>query len=277
MPSKIRSLFKRKDKTSETNVKESERSSTPPLTPIDPDASTASSADPQQSDALSTQQPQSILKSSSAINILSKRLGKNCSVKSRDGVPIITSSGADDFSPSLVQGDTAASGKRKKEKRSKTRPSAKSSAFGGAPRYDWMDIETAAAIKVQSIYRRNKVLKYFEENGMSTPGMRNRRRRRMAKMGKVQSEDVPFPFNLCGVGFLFGDATLEDEKYTNSLEKKEKEKKKVEMEVEDARKRKFRMRKKGGQHLEEGIEVVESFEEQDQDQNTGALCGSLLN
>lgn len=140
-----------------------------------------------------------------------------------------------------------------------------------------MDIETAAAIKVQSIYRRNKVLKDLEDNGMSTPGMRNRRRRRMAKMGKVHSEDVPFPFNLCGLGFLFGDATPEDEKYTNSLVKKEKEKKKVEMEVEDAKKRKFRMRKKGSQHLEEGIEVVESFEEQDQEQNTGAWCGSVYN
>jgi len=146
-----------------------------------------------------------------------------------------------------------------KEKRTKTRPSAKSSAFGGAPRYDWMDIETAAAVKIQSIYRRNKVLKYLEENNLSTPGMRNRRRKRMAKMGKAQSEDVPFPFNLCGIGLLFGDGTLEDEQYTSSLEKKKKE----ELEKEDANKRKFRMRKKAGQHLEEGIEVVESFDEQD--------------
>ncbi|KAL3784900.1 hypothetical protein HJC23_012503 [Cyclotella cryptica] len=80
-----------------------------------------------------------------------------------------------------------------------------------------------------------------------------------------------FPFNLFGVGFLFGDATLEDEKYTNSLEKKRQEKKKVELEFEDAKKRKFRMRKKGSQHLEEGIEVVESFEEQEEEQDTGAF------
>lgn len=110
------------------------------------------------------------------------------------------------------------------------------------------------------------MLKYLEENDMSTPGMRNRRRRRAAKMGKVQSEDVPFPFNMCGVGFLFGDGTLEDEGYTNSLEKKKKEKKKEDMEMEDAKKRKFRMRKKGSQHLEEGIEVVESFDGDEQDE-----------
>ncbi|KAL3780599.1 hypothetical protein ACHAWO_010258 [Cyclotella atomus] len=260
MPSKIRSLFKRKDNASETNSKASERSYTPPLN----DASTTSSDQPAQTDA-PPQNPQPILRNQSS-TLLSKRFGKNCSIKSRDGVPIITSSGADDFSPSLVQGNTVAQGNKKKEKRTKTRPSAKSSAFSGAPRYDWMDIETAAAIKVQSVYRRNKVLKYLEENNMSTPGMRNRRRRRMAKMSKVQSEDVPFPFNMCGVGFLFGDGTPEDEKYTSSLEKKKKDKMKEEMEKNEASKRKFRMRKKGSQHLEEGIEVVESFDEQDRDE-----------
>jgi hypothetical protein len=249
MPSKIRALFKRKNSEQappETNSKSSEQSYNPPLN----DAS-ANNA-PQQS------RPAPILKNQSA-TLFPKRFGKTCSVKSRDGVPIITSSGADDFSPSLVQGNTTVQGGKTKEKRTKTRPSAKSSAFGGAPRYDWMDIETAAAVKIQSIYRRNKVLKYLEENNLSTPGMRNRRRKRMAKMGKAQSEDVPFPFNLCGIGLLFGDGTLEDEQYTSSLEKKKKE----ELEKEDANKRKFRMRKKAGQHLEEGIEVVESFDEQE--------------
>jgi hypothetical protein len=262
MPSKIRALFKKKDKPSDKNYKASERSYTPPLPDPIPSSSSESS-----NDALPRQRSEPILKNSGA-TLLSKRFGKNCSIKSRDGVPIITSSGADDFSPSLVQGNTVAQRtKSKKEKRSKTRPTAQASAFGGAPRYDWMDIETAAAIKVQSIYRRNRVLKYLEENNMSTPGMRNRRRKRQAKQRKAQSEDVPFPFNMCGVGFLFGDATAEEEAYTNSLEKKKKDKQKVEMEAEDAKKRKFRMRKKGSQHLEEGIEVVESFEGQEDGRN----------
>ena len=259
MPSKIRSLFKRTDNVSEPeiNVKDSARPYDAPLN----DASTTSSEENVSEEPDSAiKNPQPILKNGSA-TLLPKRFGKNCAIKSRDGVPIITSSGADDFSPSLVQGNTVAQGNKAKEKRTKNRPSAKTSAFGGAPRYDWMDIETAAAVKVQSVYRRNKVLKYLEANDLSTPGMRNRRRKRMAKLSKNHSEDVPFPFNMCGVGFIFGDGTLEDDSYTNSLEKKKKSKKREEAEKCEAEKRRFWMRKKSSQHLEEGIEVVDSFDE----------------
>jgi hypothetical protein len=74
--------------------------------------------------------------------------GKDCNVRSRDGVPIITSEGADHFAPSAVsaKNNYAVSGFYTKQKdhhgpnRPRIRPSAKSSAFGGAPRYDWMDI-----------------------------------------------------------------------------------------------------------------------------------------
>lgn len=77
------------------------------------------------------------------------RQGKNCDTKSRDGVPIITSAGSDYFSPSAVSSKVnyATDGFYSKSKktfggkeRPKVRPSAKNSAFGGAPRYDWMDI-----------------------------------------------------------------------------------------------------------------------------------------
>ena len=69
--------------------------------------------------------------------------------KSRDGVPIITSEDADVFTPSAVSSRTnyATGGFYSKSKqtflgreRPRVRPSAKTSAFGGAPRYDWMDI-----------------------------------------------------------------------------------------------------------------------------------------
>jgi hypothetical protein len=69
--------------------------------------------------------------------------------KSRDGVPIITSEDAGIFVPSDVSSKTnyATGGFYSKSKqtflgkeRPRVRPSAKSSAFGGAPRYDWMDI-----------------------------------------------------------------------------------------------------------------------------------------
>lgn len=77
---------------------------------------------------------------------------------------------------------------------------------------------------------------------------------------------MPFPFNLCGIGLLFGDGTLEDEKIVTKLEKKNMEKKKLEHVKEDEEKRKFRMRKKESQHLEEGIEVVESFDEEENEE-----------
>jgi len=73
--------------------------------------------------------------------------GKGCNVRSRDGVPIITSEGADHFVPSAVSGKNnyAVSGFYTKKdhnglNRPRVRPSAKNAAFSGAPRYDWMDI-----------------------------------------------------------------------------------------------------------------------------------------
>lgn len=74
--------------------------------------------------------------------------GKDCNVRSRDGIPIITSEGADHFAPSNVsaKNNYAVSGFYTRQKdhngsnRPRVRPSAKKSAFGGAPRYDWMDI-----------------------------------------------------------------------------------------------------------------------------------------
>jgi len=212
----------------------------------------------------------------SNLNIRSHQ-GRDCDTKSRDGVPIITSAGADHFSPSAVRsgGNYATEGFYSKSKqvfggkaRPKTRPSAKTSAFGGAPRYDWMDIETTAAIKIQATYRRLQTQNYLDANGLSTPGMRNRRARLQAHYHASQkrngnhmsSVDVPFPFSLCGVGLLFGDGTQEDDHIVQKLEKRKKEKKKFKVHRQDEEKRKFRMRKKDSQHLEEGIEVVESFD-----------------
>lgn len=208
---------------------------------------------------------------------LNLRSHRDCRTKSREGVPIITAGGSDYFSPSAVRssGNYATEGFYSKSKqvfggksRPKERPSARSSAFGGAPRYDWMDIETTAAIKIQATYRRVQTQNYLDANNLSTPGMRNRRARLQARYhsrsgkgrGNHISADVPFPFSLCGVGLLFGDGTFEDEAIVDSLEKKKKQKKKVAEVREDEEKRRFRMRKKESQHLEEGIEVVESFD-----------------
>mmetsp|Transcript_20866 Transcript_20866/g.49032 ORF Transcript_20866/g.49032 Transcript_20866/m.49032 type:complete len:303 (+) Transcript_20866:131-1039(+) len=210
---------------------------------------------------------------------LSLKRGENSRVRSSSGVPIVTSTGADDFSPSAansrtnssINGFVGNSATFSAKNRPRVRPSAKASAFGGAPRYDWMDIETTAAIKVQAAYRRLIVQNYLDREGLSTPGMRNRRRRLEARYrargggdkyqgGCQVNEDVPFPFNLCGVGLLFGDGTLEDERIVNGIEKRKKSKARTEAEAEDERLRRFRMRKKDDLGLEEGVEVVESFD-----------------
>lgn len=146
------------------------------------------------------------------------------------------------------------------ELRTTTVPTARDAAFDGPPRYDWVDVESAAAIKVQSIYRRNQVWSELEKEGKSTAAMRNRARSRQARQNGSQmmaGEDVPFAMRFCGIGMLFGDATGEDNDALNSqrdvaaMKRQEKEKK-------EASRRKFRMRKKSSDQLEEAIEVVDN-------------------
>ena len=139
--------------------------------------------------------------------------------------------------------------------------------------------ETTAAIKIQAAYRRLQAQNRLDALGLSTPGMRNRRAQRRARhqsrMSRnvvVASADVPFPFNMCGVGLLFGDGTLEDEAVVDTLEKRRTDRAKVRYEREDAEKRRFRMRKKESRHLEEGIEVVESFDKGEQEEEAAAAA-----
>lgn len=61
--------------------------------------------------------------------------------------------------------------------------------------------ETAAAIKVQAAFRRNKVLKDLEEQGVSTVTIRNRARRRNKKPSILDGN----MFACCGMGLAFGD------------------------------------------------------------------------
>ena len=138
MPSNMRSLFKRKG-SGKKNIHDPA---------VDPDGgSTASHSSG--GDGGGGHHPQQPLPEQN-INIsnISKQ-GKKCDTKSREGVPIITSSGADYFTPSAVNSKSnyATEGFYSKSKlqfggkeRPKVRPSARTSAFGGAPRYDWMDI-----------------------------------------------------------------------------------------------------------------------------------------
>ena len=167
-------------------VKNNSNDTPPSMGPIDPDGSTASHSsneiyvtNPQQSAAMTASQFQNTSddevntkrlsqpkgskytqSNTSSLNIRSTQ-GKNCNTKSRDGVPIITSDGADYFSPSAVstKKNYAVDGFYSKSKqmfggkeRPKTRPSARSSAFGGAPRYDWMDIVSYSCVSLCYCY-----------------------------------------------------------------------------------------------------------------------------
>eukprot|EP00978_Attheya_sp_CCMP212_P030596 scaffold112987_cov45-Attheya_sp.AAC.1 len=118
----------------------------------------------------------------------------------------------------------------------KNAPPARESAFSGPPRYDWIDIvsqhpisaiisclillvfygtrpswcglrsfkslETAAALKVQSVYRRNRAIWELEREGLSTAYMRNRHHQRNSGHWFAASEDVPTPCSFCGLGLL---------------------------------------------------------------------------
>ena len=151
MPSNMRSLFKRKGSGKKEVINDPA---------ADPDGSTASQSSNEHHLSIGGgggEQP--LPEQHLHINNISKQ-GNNCDTKSREGVPIITSSGADYFTPSAVNSKSnyATEGFYSKSKlqfggkeRPKVRPSARTSAFGGAPRYDWMDIVSVFLI-VSHVY-----------------------------------------------------------------------------------------------------------------------------
>ncbi len=164
-------------------------------------------------------------------------------------------SGADQgaFRPSDVYDSSQQLGY--KHSRAATVPTARDSAYSGPPRYDWIDVESSAAIKIQSIFRRNQALKSLEDEGKSTAAMRNRIRARQMEGKNMSGEDVPTIFRFCGLGLLFGDATGQDDDALNS---KNRGKAKIEAkERKESMKRKFHFRKKKSTHMEEAIEVVD--------------------
>lgn len=175
---------------------------------------------------------------------------------SKQGKKIVDSTNAGNFRPSDVY-DAGY-----KNVRTSTVPAARDAAFVGPPRYDWVDVESSAAIKIQSVFRRNQVWSEMDKEGKSTAAMRNRARSRQAMRNGNQNmsgEDVPFAMRFCGIGMLFGDATGEDNDALNSskeiaaMKREEKDKK-------EASRRKFRMRKKSTDQIEEAIEVVDNID-----------------
>ena len=103
-------------------------------------------------------------------------------------------------------------------------PSAREAAFGGPPRYDWIDVETAAAVKIQSKFRQVKVVQELESQGITTSAYRNKQR---AREKKAAENDAPFFFGMCGVSSVFGfydeDAGDREAKEMEARKRKEKE------------------------------------------------------
>lgn len=168
--------------------------------------------------------------------------------------------GADVFKASDVRDSMLRDEMGFKSKRTLTVPTAKDSAYSGPPRYDWIDVEAAAAIKIQSVFRRHLVLKKLEEEGKSTAAMRNKIRSRNAKKKYWNSEDVPTMFRFCGIGYLFADATGEDT-YAYDREQAVKKDEQFNAKInKDKKLRKFRMRQKSDFGLEEAVEVVDNID-----------------
>jgi len=174
---------------------------------------------------------------------------------SRDGVPVISSDYGDHFRPSDVGSQQSSTGF--KESRAHTVPNLRDSAYSGLPRYDWIDVESAAATKLQSMYRRNSVIKKLERDGKLTASMRNNMRsRKSCKTNKV-SEDVPALFRFCGIGFLFNEALGGDSDALNEKKISTSEDKRQLRLAQDEMNRKFRMRNKPGETIVEAVEVVD--------------------
>lgn len=184
---------------------------------------------------------------------------------SKEGKPVISSVTVDYFRPSDVAGNPLkAQGRGYKEKRTTTVPSARDAAYtyNGPPRYDWVDVESSAAIKIQTIFRRNQAIQQLEKDGKSTAAMRNRKRHQNAPGSALgtTSEDVPGLFRFCGVGLLFSDATGEDAQELTARRNAELEEKRQRMLAQEALKRQFRMRKKSTVNYNEAVEVVDDVE-----------------
>ena len=115
-------------------------------------------------------------------------------------------------------------------------------------------------------------MKHLEEQGITTAAIRNRARRRQARMnqkGIIGSGDIPNLLACCGVGLAFGEATGENYESTREHEKedylerkKQKEEKEAELRSQFQKlsaQRKAAAAASGGD-VEEVLEVVEENE-----------------
>lgn len=139
-------------------------------------------------------------------------------------------------------------------------PPAEQAAYSGPPRYDWVDIETAAAIKIQAAYRRRRIMGMMEEEGQTTAAVRNMARRRQAakEASTNPAQDFIDLFNCCGVDLGLGAGNKEAYfDYTRELETaKYNETRRETAEREELLRKKYQ-RKPPRESLVENVEVVQ--------------------
>ncbi|CAB9498010.1 expressed unknown protein [Seminavis robusta] len=141
-------------------------------------------------------------------------------------------------------------------------PPAEQAAYTGPPRYDWVDIETAAAVKIQAAYRRWRVITMMEEQGRSTAAVRNSSRRRQAAKEATMNpaQDFVNLFACCGVDLGLGGGN--QEKYLDITREIEtaryQETTRMRQEREELLRKSYKRKSTGMRHsLVENVEVVQ--------------------
>jgi len=134
-------------------------------------------------------------------------------------------------------------------------PTARQAAFSGPPRYDWIDVEASAALKVQSLYRRHRVTSDLQRQGIVTTVMQRKFQQRKAR--DLDNDGMLSLYQCCSLSSLLQAAFSDADEVKMEAETKAtyQERKKAQAETEE-RLRKFRMRKRDTENLIESIEVV---------------------
>ena len=118
------------------------------------------------------------------------------------------------------------------------------------------------------MFRRNQTMKELERQGITTAAIRNRSRRRQARLnqqGLTGSADIPNLLACCGVGLVFGESTEEDMQVTRQHQKEQYIERKRDQEAKEEELRmqfqKVVAKKKAVSRRDDVEEVVEVVEE----------------
>jgi hypothetical protein len=113
--------------------------------------------------------------------------------------------------------------------------------------------EAAAAIKIQSIHRRNQATQEMASRGYETKFMKKQRLRRSRGI----SSSSPSFFNFCGLGLLFCNGEEKAEEQRRAQDKLQyEEKKRMELAKEE-KLRSYKPRPKSTTNFQESIELIE--------------------